>query len=98
MLAWRGITRYPSETFAEFARRAGRANALKSARDPRLADGVSRLADLAEGAAYAPAVDGAVADMASEVSGRIRHGLVRSARATQLLSWVLVPRPGPRVV
>jgi transglutaminase-like putative cysteine protease len=98
MLAWRGITRHPSETFAEFAKRAGRANALKSAGNPGLADGVSRLAVLAEGAAFAPAVDGAVAHTASEVSGRIRHGLLRSARASQLLSWVLLPRPGPRVV
>jgi hypothetical protein len=95
VLTWRGLGRQPSETFDEYARRATDRIAWISTEDA-LPRAVTRLAALAELAAFAPTVPAEAPDEARSLAVTIHRGLFRSASFRQRLVWAFVPRPGYR--
>jgi transglutaminase-like putative cysteine protease len=98
LLAWWGVTRQPSETDDEFARRAAhRISQQLGEPSPWLVGGVLRMAGLAREAAFAAEIPAGRPREAALVATEIHQRLFRSAKARQLLTWAFVPRPRRRV-
>ena len=97
LLAWRGVSRRPNETFDEYARRVGGGFGAQAKGPPSdVGADVARLARLARLAAFAPRVDQTAADEAAVVVSRVHARLLRSADLRQMMAWLFFPRPGWR--
>jgi transglutaminase-like putative cysteine protease len=94
LLAWWGVTRHPSETDDEFARRAAdRIGRQLNEPSPWLVGGVLRMAGLAREASFAPEIPAGRPREAALVATEIHQRLFRSAKARQLLTWAFLQRP-----
>lgn len=85
-----GAPKRPSETFFEFARRAGRVVGLA----PEAGTGLRRLAADAAAATYgAGEVAPEVAESSARTASEIRAAVLSAATTTQRVAWGLDPRP-----
>jgi transglutaminase-like putative cysteine protease len=95
VMTWVGLGRHPSETFDEYARRVSDRIVWMSTEEA-LPRAVTRLAALAELAAFAPTVAAGAPNEARSLAVNIRQGFFRSASIRRRLVWAFVPRPGYR--